>query len=236
LDGVTRSTILVLTFNTGNDLIAPNDLVAMIDRSGATVVGLQELSSRNAIALEEARLGCLPHHILYGEYINGKCLLSRYPIQGHEWLRLASSRTVIDARLEIEGRVVSVFVTHPSPPDYRRLEVKSRSALQDIVTVLDRMASGIPTLLLGDFNMVRRSQGYRLLEQAGLVDTFCAVGSGRGLTYPTRHQYKRIRLPRMVRIDYIWASRHFVPVASWVGPALGSDHLSLFSEVVLRKE
>lgn len=228
--------VRVLTFNTGNDFVAAKDLVALIDGSGADIVGLVELSVKNAAALDGALHESLPHRILYGEYIDGKGLFSSYPIQSCLRFRLVSGRSALDARLRIDGQNVAVFVAHPPPPGYWRPLSGIRAGVADVQALLQRAQINLPTLLLGDFNVIRSSRGYRLLQEAGFVDTFLAAGSGRGWTYPTRHQYVRLPLPRLVRIDYIWASVHFAPVASWVGPPVGSDHLPLFSELILQPE
>jgi endonuclease/exonuclease/phosphatase family metal-dependent hydrolase len=222
-----------MTFNTANDFITPEELTATIDRSEAVIVGLEELSARNAAALETALLHRLPHRFLYGEYIDGKGLLSSYPIRAYERFELASGRSAIDALLHLQGQDAAVFVVHPPPPDYKRREIISRIGLADVTRILERVPSDLPTLLLGDFNFVRPTRGYRLLQQAGFTDTFRAVGFGRGLTYPMWRQQNRLPLPRLVRLDYIWASRHVRPLASWVGPPTASDHLPLLADLEL---
>jgi endonuclease/exonuclease/phosphatase (EEP) superfamily protein YafD len=59
-------------------------------------------------------------------------------------------------------------------------------------------------------------------------------GAGWGLTSPTRYQHLPIPLPRLVRIDYIWATPHFVPLAGAVGLHIGSDHLPVICALALR--
>jgi endonuclease/exonuclease/phosphatase family metal-dependent hydrolase len=225
--------MLLMTFNTANDFIAPHDLVTTIDRSGAAIVGLQELSERNAAALEAAQLESLPYRVLFGEYINGKGLLSRYPIAASERFALPSGRSAIEAHVLIEGQKTTVFVIHPPPPDPRRLEVVSRLGLADVKMLAARLPFDRPTLVLGDFNFARGTRGYRLLRRAGLIDTYRVAGVGPGATYPVRRQGINVSLPRLLRLDYIWVSRHFVPLQTWRGPVTDSDHLPLLSRVDL---
>jgi endonuclease/exonuclease/phosphatase family metal-dependent hydrolase len=225
----------VMTFNTANDFIAPAELIATIDRSGADIVGLEELSPRNADALETAPLFHLPHRFLHGEYFDGKGILSHYPLQSCERFGLPSGRTAIDARLHLAKQVAAVFVVHPPPPNYRQREIISRIGLADVSRILARVPADLPTLLLGDFNFIRPTRGYRLLQQSGFTDTFRAVGSGRGLTYPMWPQQGRLPLPRMLRLDYIWTSQHVRPIKSWVGAPTTSDHLPLLTDVELHE-
>lgn len=225
--------MLILTFNTANDFVAPDDLIALIDGTRPQIAGLQELSARNAAALDRASAISLPHRFLYGGHVDGKGLLSSFPIEDCRRFELASGRSAIESAIHIQGRDVAVFVAHPLPPSYRRPASSLARGVDDVRSLLRRVPNDRPALLLGDFNFVRGSPGYRLVRRAGFVDIYRAAGSGPRLTYPTRHQYVRVPLPRMLRIDYIWATPHFAPVASWVGPHLGSDHRSLFAEVTL---
>ncbi len=230
------SVLVVMTFNTANDLVEPDELIAMIARSDATIVGLQELSPRNARAVEAGLRDEFPHRVLHAEYFRGKGLLSRYPLLDYERFELPSGRPYIEARLAVQSRLVTVFVAHPPPPDLRRLQVASPIASQDIRALLRRTSLHAPTLLIGDFNCVRTSLNYHLLRQSGLIDTFRAVGRGRGRTYPARRQHVPIGLPPLVRIDYIWATPHFLPLASWLESSVGSDHLPVVSELALRPD
>jgi len=223
-----------MTFNTGNDLIEADDLVGLIADTGVAIAGLQELSPRNAEALERSLQEELPHRVLYGEYFNGKGLLSRYPVLEHERFEVPSGRSYLRAKLEIDDREVGVFVAHPPPPDPRFLELAaSPYSCQDVAAMLQRASLDIPTLFIGDFNCVPVNRSYRLMHRAGLIDTFRAAGRGPGLTYPVRYQYAGIPVPRMARLDYIWATWHFLPVGSAVLKAPGSDHRPVVSHLAL---
>jgi endonuclease/exonuclease/phosphatase family metal-dependent hydrolase len=231
----------VLTFNTGNDLIEPSDLIGVIARTGAAITGLQELSPKNADALQASLRDELPHRVLYGEFFNGKGLMSRYPMLEHERFDVPSGRSFLRAKLLVPGahgseaaRTVTVFVAHPPPPDPRRLELAaSPFSYQDVAAVLQRASLDTPTLLIGDFNCVRANRAYQLLRKAGLIDTFRASGRGSGRTYPVRQQHARVPVPRIFRLDYIWVTRHFLPVRSEVLRAPGSDHRPVFSSLEL---
>jgi endonuclease/exonuclease/phosphatase (EEP) superfamily protein YafD len=220
-----------MTFNTGNDFIAAEHLIHAIKNSGADIVGLQELSERNAAALET--LSEYPHRVLFGKKFDGKGLLSRYPIEKHRLFSSVIARPHIEALLNIGERNIIAYIVHAPAPNFRRLEFRSPYSMPEIERLLALLQADIPTILMGDFNLVDRSDVYHLITKAGLVDTFRAVGKGPGLTFPTRHQYIPLRLPRMIRIDYIWVTRQFTPLTSVVGRGYGSDHLPVFSTVAL---
>jgi endonuclease/exonuclease/phosphatase (EEP) superfamily protein YafD len=223
----------LVTFNTGNDFVAPHDLVQMLGDLDADIVGLQELSPRNAGVLSESLLSEYPYRVLYGHRFDGKGLLSRYPIVRHRLFSARVTRPNVEAELEVTDRAVMVYVVHALSPNYRRLQVQSPHSVYEIEYILKLLHSGTPTAVIGDFNVVARSRLYHQLVKAGLIDTFREVGQGNGSTFPTRFQYLPIPLPRLVRIDYIWVTGQFLPLASYVGDGHGSDHLPVISKVAL---
>ena len=224
-----------MTFNTANDFIQPIHLITLLRESKADVVGLQELSPRNAEALEASLLEAYPYRVLQGKRFDGKGLLSRHPIDMHEFFTLLTPRPYIQARLTLEGQTITVFVVHTPAPNYRQLELLSAYCEPDVQSLIERGDFDQPTIYMGDFNFIDQSAAYRMMLRAGLSDTFRAAGRGRGLTFPTRFQYLPIRMPLMLRIDYIWTTRHFKVLSSEVGLGYGSDHLPVISDLVLEQ-
>jgi endonuclease/exonuclease/phosphatase (EEP) superfamily protein YafD len=223
-----------MTFNTGNDFIVPQDLIALLVSSGAAVVALEEVSERNAEALLAMPDDVLPHRWARGEHIHGKALLSNFPMLDVESMILASGRPYLRAVLDLWGTAVTVFVAHLPPGDYRKVQPINPAALIDLDALLARVDIATPSLLLGDFNVVTRSRVYHRIRAAGFVDTFAATGRRGGFTYPRRHMKARVPLPPVIRIDYIWASPHFATLDSNVWPGLGSDHRPVISDLQLR--
>jgi endonuclease/exonuclease/phosphatase family metal-dependent hydrolase len=41
-------------------------------------------------------------------------------------------------------------------------------------------------------------------------------------------------MPPVVRIDYVWHTRHFIATRAWVGGRTGSDHLPVIAELAWR--
>lgn len=223
----------MMTFNTANNFVDPMHLLALLREYDADIIALVELSQRNADALKENLHIEYPYRVLFGKQYDGKGLLSRYPIEIYEFFTLLTERPHIECRLNIEGHVVTAFVVHAPAPNYRQFEMQSAYCEPEINLLIQRGELDQPTMYMGDFNFIDRSATYRLLVDAGLTDTFRAVGLGAGLTFPTRFQYFPVRLPLMVRIDYIWVSNHFKPLSSRVARGYGSDHLPVISEIAL---
>lgn len=82
-----------------------------------------------------------------------------------------------------------------------------------------------PTIVAGDFNAPANDSIYRMLRHH-FTDSFDASGTGWGNTY---HR----RLP-ILRLDHIFASKHFLPVRSRVVSIPQSDHRMVVSDFVLK--
>jgi endonuclease/exonuclease/phosphatase (EEP) superfamily protein YafD len=118
--------------------------------------------------------------------------------------------------------------------------VHAALADEQITSIAAVATLGHPAILLTDFNRVGWQSAYRQLRQAGLVDAFGAAGRGRGFTLPTRlshlayrgHPLGELPLPPLLRVDYVWHTRHFRTLDSWIGGHAGSDHLPVLAELV----
>lgn len=90
----------------------------------------------------------------------------------------------------------------------------------------DWMKAGpsMPTIIAGDFNLPIESAIYRRYW-SGYQNAFSQSGFGSGYT-------KHTRLVG-VRIDHILSSKDVVPIRSFVGKDVGSDHLPLIADLVL---
>ena len=94
-------------------------------------------------------------------------------------------------------------------------------------------------MLLTDFNRLSWHAAYRQLSSAGLIDAYAVSGPGMGLTLPTRLAHPasrntplgRMPLPPLLRVDYVWHTRHFRATSSWVGHNAGSDHLPVLARL-----
>jgi vancomycin resistance protein VanJ len=239
---VPETDLTVLTYNTGLGLASIDRLAEALLAADADIVGLQELDASLA-NLGEALRSAYPYQSLHPLGIPGKGLLSRYPLHGARLLPLIPGRPDLRAIVEAPAGPVDVFVAHPPPLRISRGRWQENAgAARQIQALAEAASAGEPAILLGDFNRLRSQQAYRRLRAAGLIDAFDAAGQGWGGTLPTRffgwaqrgHLVGAIPLPPLLRVDYVWHTRHFTTVASWTGPHAGSDHLPVIAR--LRRE
>lgn len=83
-----------------------------------------------------------------------------------------------------------------------------------------------PTLFGGDFNSAATDVVHRQLTR-DFDDSFAAAGRGWGNTFHRRFP--------ILRIDHIYATRHFDPVSSLAAPTKTTDHRMVISDLLLRQ-
>lgn len=93
-----------------------------------------------------------------------------------------------------------------------------------LATLEECRNQGMPVILGGDFNNTPRNGLTRALS-AEMINCFDAAGWGPGWTFPSRAP--------VLRIDHLYVSDGAVPLKSWVGPDVGSDHRPIFAEIAL---
>lgn len=238
--------VSVMTFNLGNGMASPNDLVPMIRESGADIVGLVEVTAPITKAINTELVDQYPYRVAMGDGIEGKALLSRFPIVEYEWLRFNPGRPDLRAQLQIDQQLVTVILAHPPPPEITWRGVQDRSGtraqMDGIFALIEEIDQ--PLLLIGDFNITRQHDLYEKIEATGLQDTFHIAGEGFGFTMPARLQHLSlvsdrladIRIHPIARIDYIWASPAWLPLDANIGDDAGSDHLPVIATLALIPE
>ncbi|MFP4561374.1 MAG: endonuclease/exonuclease/phosphatase family protein [Thiohalorhabdus sp.] len=136
-------------------------------------------------------------------------LLSRLPVQAVHEHRLPGAmdgRGVLEARFNLDGRPLSVFITH--------LALRQRTRMRQVAYLADLVNAVGPSVIMGDFNAKPRSRELQLLcEKAGLHMS----------TRPAHATLPSWR-PR-VAVDHILASPEIVLEEYGPLPELLSDHL-----------
>jgi vancomycin resistance protein VanJ len=207
--------IRVLTYNLFFDNDQLDDALALIVNADADLVLLQEYTHPTFDALDPHL--DYPYQATDPGGIQGIGLYSRYPIiESMTWEDVLAHQRV---ELEVAGQPVVVYNVHPPSPFIPDGFVV-RNAV--IARIMERVqAESLPVILAGDFNLTDLGQQYDDLTR-DLTDAFVAAGRGLGNTYFLRG------IP-MARIDYVFASAAFQPVAAAVQGRAGSDHAALLA-------
>jgi vancomycin resistance protein VanJ len=230
---VSCETITILQLNMASGRFSAENLIDPFETSNADIITMEELTDKQADILRHDLASTYHYSVMEAHQEAG--LLSRYPIKKVEYRTDLPGRAFLRAELDVEGETLIVLVAHPYVGTFDVEPLRYFSPSYDaFVWLAEEAQSGKPTILTGDMNMVDQSADYDLLAQSGLTDAFRAAGWGYGLSYPASGGTS-IGQP-FVRIDYIWHTDHFRTLRAWVGPDWGSDHRSLWAEIVRIQE
>lgn len=233
--------ITALTYNLHDERNILDPMIAILREADADVVALQEVSLEVRAAIE-TRLGAqYPYQALHVENTNHRRgVLSKYPIlENRAWpdeqpVTMRLQRTVI----EVSGQAVVIYNFHSAPqvpifaqpPDIGPRNEQHAALLAMMRAELD------PVLMLCDCNITDQNLAYRALTQ-DFQDAFRVAGQGFGLTNPDAfypQAQERLWLPLYQRIDFIFSSAAFTPLAARAWPdSGGSDHRPVWARFSL---
>jgi len=219
-------TLRVLTVNLLCGRADAEVVVALVRRTGADVLFLQELTEDAVNRLKKAGLSDLmPQEVteLRGGP-RGSGIYSRFPLSERPPLAPvhAAQPTAV---LELPGgNAVEVGCVHPHPPKppWSRGVARWRREL----AVLPPPGE-LPLVLAGDFNATLDHALFRSVLRLGYADA--ALQAGNALA-PTWGPAGRLAL---ITIDHVLVDRRCAVLASSVHAVPGSDHRAVFAEVRL---
>ncbi|HET6987780.1 MAG TPA: endonuclease/exonuclease/phosphatase family protein [Kribbella sp.] len=238
--------LTVMTYNmhhgAGIDGVLDLERIAvLIERSGADVVGLQEVDRHwNARTKWEDQPAWfatrLKMHYAYAANLErpplnpgeprrqyGTAILSKYPIKDFTNTLLplyptGEQRGLAVAKIKVRGAELRFANTHlTSNNNAERLE-----QAQKVVELLG--TSKVPTLLVGDLNAAPDAPEIKTLT-AVLADTWAEVGVGPGYTVKAENPTKRI--------DFQLHSSGLTPSSAAVPVTRASDHLPVVASFTL---
>jgi endonuclease/exonuclease/phosphatase family metal-dependent hydrolase len=198
-------------FNKGTDNIQDLDRQATwIANMGADVVGMYELPvypgddhAQQMRNLLNQKTGANWSYYWIGKFAGcteGNLILSKWPIISTNSIYLSYQRSVAQATINVNGRLINFFTTHLDPD--------STAARMQQVSELKNFASNFaePRIIVGDFNF---SPDWP--EMPGMTSSYYdgwneAFGAGTAAAYPDNPVEWQTRT-RRGRIDYIFYSR-----------------------------
>ena len=168
----------------------------------AIALGTHPLSDRYPYQINDAR-----------PFANGMALWSKYPLS--ELDRPASRNRTIEAIFDGPDGPLQVFGVHPPTPVFDH-DLWQR----DLAALADQAAgTGMPTLMLGDFNASYWHPAFRSMLDHGLVDAHTANGHGWSTSWPTDEI-----IPAFVRLDHALTGNGLVATGVADFDVPGSDH------------
>jgi endonuclease/exonuclease/phosphatase (EEP) superfamily protein YafD len=233
---VDAAAITVMTFNVLTSNKDTDALVYAIRAAQPDILGMQELTERKRAALKAAFGTQLPYHTFDGPASFGNVgLMTRFPIETVQPITLPTGQPALDARLNIHGQQVHVFVAHLTPNHlFKNAAIDLGTAASNAfasraaeVAFLHEKLRDLrePALLLCDCNLTDTSQAHAELA-AFLTDSFREAGWG------LRNTNDAGSFP-LQRIDYVWHSTGLVAITAEVGQPGGSDHLPVIVRLAL---
>ncbi|HUF16218.1 MAG TPA: endonuclease/exonuclease/phosphatase family protein [Acidimicrobiia bacterium] len=228
-------------FDTGGEMDV-GAIAAVIEDSGAAVVGLQEVAragllnaNTDLVYLLGERLGW-EHVVFMGttDPVWGNAILSRYPlgdVERHLLPRVGTpyQRGYLAAPVATpEGEVLFISThlqhindsdTHDQDPEADLYPVHH----EQLAVVIEKWAGREPAVLVGDLNA---RPGWRQVEElldAGWIDSWAMAGSGDGYTANAAD-------PRY-RIDYVFHTPDLTTVDVEVIESQASDHFAVLADL-----
>jgi endonuclease/exonuclease/phosphatase (EEP) superfamily protein YafD len=216
----------VLSFNTYFGRADPEELLALVRRTGADVLSVQEVTPEAVDRFEEAGLErLLPHSVMDARWgAAGTGLYSRHPLRElpqPAGMRFATPHA--EATLP-GGYRVQITGVHPAPPIAGAYEAWKRDigALPAAAT-----SRGPVQVLAGDFNATLDHAVLRDLIGRGYADAADRAGDGLVPTWGGQ------RGPVRLTIDHILADERSAVTGYDVHDITGSDHRAVFAEIRL---
>ncbi len=222
------SQLTVMTYNTAQGRAEWDGLERAIRESGADIVAIQESVDEQVPLYRRDLSDLYPYQAFYDSGVDGIGMLSRFPFEEEGVQYLASWRAYLIADVEVGGRTLTVISAHP-PVMLFGPGGPAGGGRADYGMLADLAMERGNTIVAGDLNLTDQDEGYSTIIKRGLADARREVGFGFGLTFPT--ELNTLKLPPLIRIDYILTTPDLQPIETWVGQDGGSDHLPVLATI-----
>lgn len=136
----------------------------------------------------------------------GNAILTRHPVLARDWTPLRpreDARNAAFVRIEVGGRSLNIYATHPNYRDDAEGERMRRQQSGDLLAFIGRTAGDAPSIVAGDFNAASDRPEMALIG-AGFDNAYDAL-HGRADSRPTLNPHYFPDDPR--RIDHVYLQR-----------------------------
>ncbi len=211
----------VVSFNVWNLNSRLPDAAKFLIGTNADVIVLQEVLCAQTDPLFSDLKSAYPYIFRASEHCFGQAILSKHPIVGTGRHDYVYRRPLwIWAHVAWQGKTIQitgVHLSHPTRPHDQVINVN------DLIGYVK--ATRYPHVIAGDFN---------LTPYSWLLTKFSyRSGVLRQATYQ-RSWHADFPIPAFL-IDHVFASSDFANASFTVGPNIGSDHLPVIADLVLKK-
>jgi endonuclease/exonuclease/phosphatase (EEP) superfamily protein YafD len=226
VDAAGHETLSVLSANVRRGKADPKALVGLVRRFHPDLLAIQELKPKFARELDTAGIrSLLPNHDLVvfpGLAMTGVGIYSRLPLRA----TYPHDNSGVGVRVQLpSGRIVRVVDVHPHTPKPGYIG-EWRKTLEELPSA----GSGVPRVLLGDFNATLDQTELRRLVDRGYRDAGDVAGKGLEPTFP---QGGWAGLGPFITIDHVLADRRLGIVEYGVVEQPGSDHRAIHAVLAL---
>ncbi|KJF25692.1 hypothetical protein TZ02_17325 [Clostridium aceticum] len=208
-----------------------DEIAEVIKKSGAEIIGLQELDNGVVRSRFEDQIKYLSEKLsmeyVYGYNVNllggkyGNGILSKYPIESYENFHLPSGRErrgLLTAVIDVKGKKINFLVTHLGLNQQER-----QNQVNAIEKYMDTISDDV--ILVGDFNAKPKSKEIQLISKR-LIDAAYATGKDEEPTFD---------LPVLsARIDYIFTHKNLRPLKYDVIKSRASDHYPITATIKIQ--
>ncbi|AKL95796.1 endonuclease/exonuclease/phosphatase [Clostridium aceticum] len=235
-DGGSVNTLKIMSYNIhhGRNLFGKyslDEIAEVIKKSGAEIIGLQELDNGVVRSRFEDQIKYLSEKLsmeyVYGYNVNllggkyGNGILSKYPIESYENFHLPSGRErrgLLTAVIDVKGKKINFLVTHLGLNQQER-----QNQVNAIEKYMDTISDDV--ILVGDFNAKPKSKEIQLISKR-LIDAAYATGKDEEPTFD---------LPVLsARIDYIFTHKNLRPLKYDVIKSRASDHYPITATIKIQ--
>jgi endonuclease/exonuclease/phosphatase (EEP) superfamily protein YafD len=229
-DGPDGPHLRVLTANMQLGGGSPEQLVALVRRTRADVLSVQELGPELVARLDAAGLHeLLPERVLAPlPGGTGVGLFARVPLRARPAPRGTTNPVAIAAARVDGAPQVELVAVHPQPPLRPALIEQWRA---DLRALPPASPDGPLRILAGDFNATLDHEELRRILATGYEDAAAQVGAGLHGTWP-----EGSRFPPPIAIDHVLADSRAGVHAVSLHTIANTDHRAVFAELVLPRE